>query len=234
MAGPRDPADLERALGVTFRDRRVLQQALAHRSYVHERPDVQTSNERLEFLGDAFLGFVIADELYRRFPDLPEGHLTRLRTALVRKETLAEVAASLGLGDFMYLGRGEAREGGRQRATNLSRGLEAVVGAVLVDQGYDAARVWLLQLLASAIERLAEQGPPADEKSRIQEVVQAGGRPSPVYRVVEATGPDHRRAFVVEVVVGDEVLGRGAGRSKRAAEREAARAALAALQGRGT
>ncbi|MBI4307219.1 MAG: ribonuclease III [Chloroflexi bacterium] len=229
----RDSDDLERALGATFHDRKVLQEALTHRSYVHEQSGALASNERLEFLGDAFLGFVIADELFRLFPAVPEGDLTRLRTALVRKETLAEIAASLDLGDFLYLGRGEAREGGRRRMTNLARGLEALVGAVLVDQGYEAARAWLLKLLAPAMERLAQQGPPRDEKSRLQEMVQAEGRPSPVYRVVEAAGPDHRRTFVVEVVVGDKVLGRGTGRSKRAAEREAAQAALATLQASG-
>lgn len=231
MAASHDLEKLERALGVAFHDRRFLDEALVHRSYVHERTAPLSSNERLEFLGDAFLGFVVADELMRAFPGVSEGDLTQLRTALVRGETLAELAASLNLGDFLYLGRGEAQAGGRKRTTNLARVMEAVMGAVLVDQGYEAARSWLLRLLAPAMQRLAREGPPRDEKSVLQEMVQARGMPSPEYRVVEASGPAHKRTFDVEVEAGD-VRGRGAGRSKRAAEQAAARSALAALRGR--
>ncbi len=230
MAASPNMEGLECALGVVFHDRSVLHEALVHRSYVHEQAARTSSNERLEFLGDAFLGFVVADELMRAFPGVQEGELTQLRTALVRKETLAELAATLKLGDFLYLGHGEAQAGGRHRTTNLARVMEAIAGAVLVDQGYDAARSWLVGLLSPAMQRLAREGPPQDEKSVLQEMVQAKGLSSPEYRVVEASGPAHKRTFVMEVQAGG-VVGRGTGRSKRAAEQAAARAALAELWG---
>lgn len=231
MAASQDIEGLERALGVAFRDRGVLREALVHRSYVHEQAARTSSNERLEFLGDAFLGFVAADALMRAFPGVQEGELTQLRTALVRKETLAELAASLNLGDYLYLGHGESQAGGRHRTTNLARVMEAIMGAVLVDQGYEAARSWLLALLSPVLQRLAREGPPQDEKSILQEMVQARGLSSPDYRVVEASGPPHKRTFVVEVRAGD-VAGKGTGRSKHAAEQAAARAALTELRER--
>ena len=227
---PRSPeAILERRLGVEFKDRGLLKLALIHRSYVHEAPDdAPESNERLEYLGDAFLGFVVAEHLYGRFPDLPEGRLTALRSGLVRSATLAAVAAELDLGRRLYLGHGEETSGGRSRERNLARGFEAVLGAVLLDQGYAKAKRWTLKLFKGRLESL----PPGlidDYKSLLQERVQAEGSPPPVYRTVREEGPDHDRDFTVEVIVDGGVAGEGSGPSKQKAEREAARAALANL-----
>jgi ribonuclease-3 len=227
-----DLAGLQAVLNVSFNDQSVLQQALVHRSYINESPDSPVaSNERLEFLGDAVLGFVVAEEIFRRFPDLAEGELTKLRSALVRGETLSRIALSLGLGDYLYLGRGEEESGGRRRPRNLSCALEAVIGAVLVDRGLDAARGFILGVLREDLERAIEDKLVADFKSRLQQVIQSQRKMTPVYRTVEEMGPDHAKVFTVEVMAGDAVLGRGTGRSKRAAEMEAAREALEVLTG---
>lgn len=229
-----DLASLQSALNLSFRDPSVLQQALVHRSYINESPDSPlASNERLEFLGDAVLGFVVAEEIFQRFPDLAEGELTKLRSALVRGETLSRIALSLGLGDYLYLGHGEEESGGRQRARNLSCAMEAVIGAVLVDSGLDAARGFILGILGEDLERAIEEKLVADCKSRLQQIIQSERRMTPVYRTVEEVGPDHAKTFTVEVMAGDATLGRGTGRSKRAAEMEAAREALEALTGGG-
>ncbi len=227
---PRPPeATLERRLGIEFKDRSLLKLALTHRSYVHEAPDDATeSNERLEYLGDAFLGLVVAEHLYGRYPDLAEGRLTALRSGLVRSATLAAVAAELELGERLYLGHGEETSGGRTRERNLARGFEAVLGAILLDQGYAKAKRWTLKLFNDRLESL----PPGlvdDFKSLLQERVQAEGSPPPVYRTVKEEGPDHDRDFTVEVIVDGAVAGEGSGPSKQKAEREAARAALANL-----
>ncbi|MCH8189996.1 MAG: ribonuclease III [Chloroflexi bacterium] len=224
-------ATLQDVLGIQFRDASLLRLALTHRSYLHERPDeAAESNERLEYLGDALLGLAIAEELYRRFPDSPEGRLTELRSRLVRAETLADLGHELKLGDYLYLGRGEEQSGGRSRGRTLARALEAVIGAVLIDQGHEAAKRWTLTLFQDRLMRLPDQEV-RDYKSLLQEVVQAEGKGPPVYRTINAEGPDHDRDFTVEVLVGDGVLGRGRGRSKRIAQTEAARIALARLTG---
>jgi ribonuclease-3 len=224
--------ELQAVLGISFRDEHLLKQALVHRSYLNENPSSNlTSNERLEFLGDAVLGFVVADELYSRFPDFSEGELTNLRSALVRGDTLSRLALSLHLGDYLYLGHGEEESGGRSRARNLSCALEAVIGAVYLDQGFDAARSLILSLLESKLERAAEDRTKADFKSRLQHVIQLEYKTTPVYRTVEEAGPDHAKVFTVEVLAGDTVLGKGTGNSKRAAEMEAAKQALQVLEG---
>ena len=226
---PSPEAMLERRLGIEFKERSLLKLALTHRSYVHEAPDdAPESNERLEYLGDAFLGFVVAEHLYRRFPDLAEGRLTALRSGLVRAATLAAVGAELGLGRRLYLGHGEETSGGRTRERNLARVFEAVLGAILLDQGYAKAKRWTLKQFKDRLESL----PPDlidDYKSLLQERVQAEGHPPPVYRTIKAEGPDHSRDFTVEVIVGGAVTGDGVGPSKQKAEREAARAAMANL-----
>jgi len=223
---------LQNVLGVAFEDVTHLQQSLVHRSYLNEADDHPlSSNERLEFLGDALLGHVVAERLYCEFPDFSEGDLTKVRSALVRTETLARIARSLNLGDYLYLGKGEAESGGRHRQGNLACALEAVIGAVLVDQGFKVAREFVLRILAKELERATEEKPEKDPKSRLQEVMQGERRLTPVYRTDDATGPDHDRIFVVDVFVGETFLGRGSGRSKRAAEQEAAVAALKTLEG---
>jgi len=222
---------LQNILGVTFRDVSFLQQALAHRSYLNENEDFPLpSNERLEFLGDSLLDLVIAGKLYADFPDLPEGDLTRLRSALVRTEMLASVAHSLNLGQYLYLARGEEASGGRQRQRNLAATLEAIIGAVFVDQGFDTAKDFVLRMLSSELERVTKAELPQDPKSKLQQVIQAKQQFTPVYRTVDTSGPDHDRVFAVEVFAGETLLGRGSGKSKRAAEQEAAKTALQKLE----
>lgn len=227
-----DFVNLQATLGIDFGDLSLLQQALVHRSYLNENPDLPlASNERLEFLGDAVLGFVVAEGIYHRFPDLSEGELTKLRSALVRGETLGRVALSLNLGEYLYLGRGEEESGGRRRTRNLGCTLEAVIGAVLIDQGLDAAKSFILRILGSELERAIEDKLAADYKSRLQQIIQSERKITPVYRTIEEVGPDHAKVFTVEVLAGDSILGQGSGASKRAAEMEAACEALESLTG---
>jgi ribonuclease-3 len=227
-----DLGALQGVLDVNFKDEALLQQALVHRSYLNENSVLHlVSNERLEFLGDAVLGFVVANELYSRFPDFSEGELTKLRSALVRGETLTRIALSLQLGDYLYLGRGEEDSGGRSRSRNLSCTLEAVIGAVFLDQGLDIAKGFILKLLGSELDGVVEDKFAADYKSRLQQIIQSEHKITPVYRTIEEIGPDHAKLFTVEVLAGDTILGQGFGRSKRAAETDAARHALQGLTG---
>jgi len=223
---------LEERLGVTFKDAAVLRQAFVHSSYVNENPgEAPESNERLEFLGDAVLGLVVADELYGAFPDLDEGKLTELRTHLVRRDTLARAGRQLGLGEELLLGRGEAAGGGKDRPTNLAHAYEAVVGAIFLDGGLRAARGFVRRSLGEDFQSVAERAFPSDPKSQLQELSQSRYQTTPTYRLVEAEGPDHARRFTVDVEVDGRPLGRGTGPSKQQAEKEAAREALQALEG---
>jgi len=221
---------LEQALGVTFRDRSLLFQALVHKSYLNENPGSHlASNERFEFLGDAVLDLLAAEFLVRRYPDKGEGELTLLRTVLVRTETLADFAARLDLGYYLVMGRGEENEGGRTRPTILADAFEAVLGAVYLDGGIEAARRFLAPLLEQVMDNLAGRLP-LDYKSALQIEVQGRRGITPIYRTVASWGPDHARAFRVEVWAGNELLGTGEGSSKQMAQQEAARAALERLQ----
>ena len=221
---------LQKEIGINFKDLSLLQQAFVHRSYLNENPEFTLpSNERLEFLGDAVLSLMIAEELYRQFPYLDEGEMTELRAALVHKGSLARLASSLHLGDYLYLGKGEEKGGGRRKPRNLACVLEALIGAIFIDQGFSPAREFTLKLFEEGLKQAVERGLPVDYKSKLQEVVQAGGRGIPRYRLAEAVGPNHDKRFTVEAVVGGEVLGRGSGKSKQSAEKEAARKALERL-----
>lgn len=221
---------LQSVLGVQFEDVSLLKQALVHRSYLNENPGFElASNERLEFLGDALVGLVVANKLYRQFPELQEGELTRLRSNLVRKETLAHLAVSLGLGDYLYLGKGEELSGGRERESNLARGFEAVVGAIFVDRGFAEARDFVLRKLGEELERVIWDESAVDYKSALQQFTQSKLQLTPIYRTMSEVGPHHEREFTVEVLVGGKVIGRGEGRSKQVAEKEAAHAALESL-----
>jgi ribonuclease-3 len=225
-------AYLQNILGVTFRDLSLLEQALVHRSYLNEDSDFPlSSNERLEFLGDSLLGCVIAEKLYTESPELSEGEMTKLRAALVRGETLARLASSLGLGDYLYLGRGEEASGGRARRSILAGALEAVVGAVLVDRGFARAKKFVLRLFDGEIGRAVrdEEMVVHDYKSRLQELTQAQHQVTPVYRTIKEEGPDHAKEFTIEVIVNGSVIGAGRGKSKRIAEMEAAKTALEGL-----
>jgi ribonuclease-3 len=204
----------------------LLQQAFIHSSYINENPGFYLpNNEHLEFLGDALLSFVVAEKLYHEFPHFSEGELTEIRILLVRQETLAQLASKLKIGDYLHLGKGEEATGGRERQTNLADAFESLVGAIFLDQGLDAARDFVLSQLVSHLERVKAEGVGRNYKALLQELTQARFKQLPTYRVVEASGPEHDKGFTVEVILGDRVLGVGSGKSKRAAEMEAARSA---------
>jgi len=223
-------AVLQEILGVSFKDLSLLEQALVHSSYINENPDfVPTSNERLEFLGDAVLGLVVAEKLYQDLPSFTEGEMTKLRADLVRRDTLARAARAIRLGDYLYLGKGEEASGGRHKPANLAGALEAVIAAIFLDQGSATAKNFILRLFNKELQKVISQGAGVDYKSRLQELIQAREQQTPAYYVIEAKGPDHDRRFTVEVRVGDTVLGRGSGKSKKEAETEAARSALERL-----
>jgi len=223
--------ELEEALGYSFTDKELLKNALVHKSYLHQVPDFYLgSNERLEFLGDSVLGLIVSTDLFLSHPDLPEGRLTALRGALVRKNTLADLAAPLELGSYLYLSRGEEAAGGRVRASNLARLVEALLGAVYVDGGLEAAvSVWNRILGERSDERLMEVLS-GDYKSQLQQLSQAYVKLTPAYRLVRTSGPEHSKEFHVEVLVGDRVLGGGTGRSKQLAEQAAAESAVVLLR----
>ena len=222
-----DLKDLSGALGISFKDHALLQQSVIHRSYLNEYPESgMASNERLEFLGDAILGFIVAEKLYRDFPDISEGEMTRRRSVLVCRETLAAVAREIRLGDYLYLGKGEAKGGGRQKLTNLTCALEAVIGAVFQDRGIKVTREVVWRLLKTEEAKTGRPGSAVDFKSKLQEIIQSKYQAAPVYRLVNTAGPDHARTFTVEVIAAGGVLGSGSGKSKKLAEAAAARAAL--------
>jgi len=224
-----DLAALQQTLGISFNDPSLLEQALVHSSYVNENPSL-ASNERLEFLGDAVLGLVIAEKLYQDFPHFDEGEMTKLRAALVRGGTLARVARTIKLGDYLYLGKGEKASGGRRKPANLAGALEAMIAAIFLDQGLTTSNDLVLRLFNEELQRVgASQEAGVDYKSQLQELIQAREQQKPTYQLVVAVGPDHDRRFTVEVRVGDTVLGKGSGKSKKAAETEAAHTALEQL-----
>jgi len=221
---------LQQTLGISFNDLSLLEQAMVHSSYVNENPDsISISNERLEFLGDAVLGLVIAEKLYLGYPQFSEGEMTKLRSALVSREALARTARNISLGNYLYLGKGEETSGGRNKPTNLAGALETVIAAVFLDQGLAIVRDFILRLLNKELQKVVSQGIKTDYKSQLQELIQSRQQQTPTYYLVEAVGPAHNRRFTVEVRVDNTVLGRGSSKSKKAAETEAARLALERL-----
>lgn len=231
-AFPRRPlAELEDAIGYAFSNSAYLTNALVHKSYLHEVTDTDLpSNERLEFLGDAALGLIVSADLFRSYPDVPEGRLSALRGALVRLNTLAEIAAPISLGEYLYMSHGEEAAGGRTRPSNLGRALEALLGAVYLDGGLDAATaVWHQVSGERTLEQL-QQVLSTDYKSQLQQVTQAEWRETPRYRLTGTSGPDHSKQFHMEVAIGERILASGTGRNKQIAEQAAAEAALSALK----
>lgn len=221
---------LEEKLGYVFRDRTLLQLALAHRSFAFEQARKPASdNERLEFLGDAVIDLAVGHALFARYPDMREGEMTRLRALLVRESHLAEVATALGLGDFILLGRGEESSRGRAKPSILSSAYEAVIGALFEDGGYAVAAAFInrhfLPLLDSQRQKLLQ----ADAKSRLQEILQDSYSEAPTYLLDSAEGPDHRKTFSVSVCFRGVVLARGQASSKKEAEQAAAAEALLKL-----
>jgi ribonuclease-3 len=226
---PRSIDALDRELDLGFKDRALLQQALYHRSYLNEAGEEVESNERMEFLGDAVLGLIISDKLFRDYPMLSEGHLSQIRAILVRWDALARAAQRVNLGEYLVLGRGEELSGGRERPSNLAGALEALIGAAFLDGGMTKARKLVLRLLKPDLDEIAADGFSADSKSELQHVAQTRWHQIPRYRLVSSEGPDHAKLFTVEVSVGDQLLGQGQGRNKKQAELNAARQALETL-----
>jgi ribonuclease-3 len=229
-----DLAAIQHRIAVEFRDQTLLRAALTHPSYANEHPDeAGETNERLEFLGDAVLGLVVAESLYERFPEESEGRLTEWRAQLVMGPTLARVAEELGLGAALRLGRGEEATGGRERDRNLERCYEALVGAVMLDQGLELARDFVHRTLKDEFSRLDADQASINPKGALQQLTQGeSGRPE--YVTVAEEGPEHAREFAVEVRIDGLTVGRGRGASKQLAEKAAAYEALDQLRGRAT
>jgi len=220
----------QKRIGLTFNDSELLLRALTHRSFANEHPDEpHEDNERLEFLGDAIIDFIVSEWLFEQFPDIAEGKLTRLRSGLVRTESLAALARQADIGPMLRLSKGEEEHGGRERDSNLCGTFEAISGALYRDQGLEAVRAFVRPRLAPRLEELLISDSDKDAKSRLQEWSQSMLNLTPSYRVLTIEGPEHAREFTVEVLIGEDVFGVGNGRSKRVAEQEAARIALEAL-----
>jgi ribonuclease-3 len=222
--------DLQRQIGYRFTDRGLLEHALTHKSRAAE--DLSggvADNESLEFLGDAVLGLVVADALFRQYPSYTEGQKSKIKAAVVSTQSLARYAEQIRLGDHLILGRGEEKTGGRFKQALLADAYEALIAAIYLDGGLEAASSFLLREMKDALDAGTVQDVARDYKSALQERLQAIGRPLPEYRIAGEAGPDHRKTFTIEVVVDGEVLGAASGRAKKEAEQEAARLAIARL-----
>jgi ribonuclease-3 len=223
--------ELENNLNIQFKDYSLLVRALTHRSYLNEHPDeVLEDNERLEFLGDAVLDFIVGSYLYHRFPEMDEGELTSLRAALVRAKTLADFARQLEIGRFLQLGFGEAENGGRERTPLLCASFEAVIGAIYLDQGLPAVKRLVEQLIGPALTEIMAESLHKDAKSEFQVWAQAKYNITPRYEVAATSGPDHAKQFTVQVLLEDDVWGEGVGRSKQVAAQAAAEVAMARVE----
>ncbi len=223
------PQELARRMGLVFHDWLLLSRALTHRSFLNEHPEALEDNERLEFLGDAVLDFTVGAWLYNRYPEMPEGDLTRMRSALVYTDQLANFARKIGLGNAMRLGRGELHGGGRERAPLLCDTFEAFIGAIYLDLGLETVIQFISPLLETAADEVLLTHRLDDAKSLFQEWVQSQGLPAPHYVTRATTGPDHSKLFEVDVVVNEDVYGTGSGLSKQLATKAAARDALQRL-----
>ncbi len=221
--------DLQQKLGYTFRDVELLRLALTHPSVAHESPGFAPHNQRLEFLGDSVLGLVLTQELYQKFPTLGEGPLTKARAQMVNRRSLAAEARRINLGEYLLVSHGEEVSGGRDRPSALADCYEAVLGAIFLDSGFDAAREFILRSFRGAFGELTEVPNLDNPKGELQEKLQAKSTEAPIYELTAVAGPDHNREFECAVLHGGVELGRGKGKSKKSAESEAALAALRAL-----
>jgi ribonuclease III len=222
-----DLSRLEAILRSSFVDRTLLSSAVTHRSYLNENREVtHDHNERLEFLGDAVLELVVTDFLFRAYPEKAEGELTAIRAALVNTTMLSVTAERLGINDFMRLSRGESKDTGRARSYILANAFEAIVGAVYLDQGYDAARAFIERELLPRTTEIVEKRLWQDSKSRFQEKAQELFGTTPIYKTLKEEGPDHDRTFTIGVYAGKDLMAEGSGRSKQEAEQAAAQKAL--------
>jgi len=223
--------EFQRVIGFSFNRQELLEEALTHSSYLNEHPDADVKDyERLEFLGDAVLDFVTGEMLFVRFPELTEGELTRLRSALVRMEALAEFARALDLGTFIRMGKGEARNGGRERMSTLCRAFEALVGAIYLDQGLDRVREFVIPRLTAMQHQVLAAALAKDARSRLQEWSQAEFSLTPTYHVLTVDGPDHERQYLVEVRLNDKRIANGTGKSILLASQQAAINALTRIE----
>ena len=220
------PRQLMTRLGIDFNDHLLLTRALTHRSYLNEHPEALEDNERLEFLGDAVLDFLVGEWIYNRFPEMEEGDLTKMRSALVQTNQLAQFARHLKLENAIRLGKGEYKSGGNYRNTLLCDVFEAFIGALLLDKGIDFIRVFIDPLLNNAISEIIENQKIEDPKSLLQEWAQSNGYATPKYLTRNIKGPDHEKIFEVEVKIANKVLGSGEAKSKQSAEKIAANQAL--------
>jgi len=230
MTPDTDLASLQKRLGIEFKDENLLRQALTHRSYLNENPDFAMGhNERLEFLGDAVLELVVTDHLYNTY-DLPEGELTNLRAAVVRGDMLAKIAEDLSIDGYMLLSRGERKDTGKARHYILANAVEAIIGAMYLDQGYSAAHAFIDKEIVVKLPEVVQKGLYIDNKSKFQELAQEKFRITPAYRVMHESGLDHAKQFVIGAFLGEKKLGEGAGSSKQEAQQEAAKQALHRLK----
>src|SRR3989338_9119244 len=218
----KDFSELEKKIGVKFKNKTVLDQAFVHRSYLNEKDD-KRSNERLEFLGDAVLELVATDHLFKTFPDLHEGVLTSYRAAIVRGSNLAIVAKSLELGQYLYLSRGEESSGGREKHYILANTVEALVGALYLDCGFEASKKFIHEWVIITLENIIKEGLYLDAKTHFQEKAQEKLGLTPYYKVLKEEGPDHDKTFTVGAFIENEKVGEGGGPNKQEAEQEAAR-----------
>lgn len=214
--------NLEKSLGVKFRNKQHLINAITHRSYLNEHRDVKVHNERLEFLGDAVLELVVSDYLFNNFPDRPEGELTSFRSALVKTESLADSARKLGIGENLLLSRGEEDTGGRTKDYLLANTFEAIIGAIYIDQGYEKCKEFVYAHLIPKLDDIIKSRSDIDNKTKIQELAQAKYKVTPIYEVINEEGPDHDKKFTVAVKINDKIIGEGEGKSKQKAQEEAA------------
>lgn len=213
-------------LDFEFQQPELLRRALTHSSFVNEYDEVLRDNERLEFLGDALLDFIVGDMLFRRFPEMTEGELTQLRSAMVKTDSLALLASEVRLGEFLRIGKGEERNGGRNRSNILCRGFEAVVGAMYMDRGLDTLKEFVEPRLEDLMNYILDNSLHQDARSLLQEASQEELSITPVYQLVDTVGPEHDKQFVIEVTLEEIPIGRGKGTSKRTAAQDAARDAL--------
>ena len=221
-----DIVESSRILGVSFKNTEYLQTAFTHRSYINEHRNYPLDhNERLEFLGDAVLELVVTEYLFHNYPN-PEGELTSWRAALVNGEMLSRVGAEIGIEPFLLMSRGEAKDTGRSRQYLVANAMEAIIGALYLDQGYDAAKEFILRVVVSHLPEVFEQKLYADPKSKFQEEAQTRFGITPSYRVLSESGPDHDKCFTAGAYVGDDLVAEGTGSSKQEAQREAAKNAL--------
>lgn len=220
------PQELMNRLRIRFNDILLLTRALTHRSYLNENPEALEDNERLEFLGDAILDFLVGDWLYNRFPEMEEGELTQMRSALVQTNQLASFCKQLELENAVRMGKGEYKSGGKYRKALLCDVFESFIGALYLDQGIESVKAFLYPLLDHAVFDILENRKNEDPKSKLQEWAQANGFATPRYVTKTVSGPDHARTFEVEVCVNNQIVGKGIGSSKQEAEKDAAKVAL--------